>query len=213
LKSFTLISTGTWVIIFNSGCPLQALDPARDMLANVTVDGAPIATARFMGGREYDIISKKTRAPASPDTLQRVIDRGQFALPSFAPGGAFPHARGRFAGPPAETGEELAAIATLYVAAMTTTVLSLIESGNDIIVDGGLANNAALLGVLAALRPSQNVVRTSVAEGTAFGAAALAFEAQDRRDIFRPRIDEIAPLQLTGLESYIADWMEMSAHG
>ena len=63
------------------------------------------------------------------------------------------------------------------------------------------------------MRPSQNVVRTSVAEGTAFGAAALAFEAQDRRDIFRPRIDEIAPLQLTGLESYIADWMEMSAHG
>jgi len=103
--------------------------------------------------------------------MQRVIDRGQFALPSFAPGGAFPHARGRFAGPPAETGEELAAIATLYVAAMTTTGLSLIESGNDIIVDGGLANNAALLGVLAALRPSQNVVRTSVAEGTALDAA------------------------------------------
>jgi len=27
------------------------------MLANVTVDGAPVATIRFMGGREYDVIS------------------------------------------------------------------------------------------------------------------------------------------------------------
>jgi len=57
------------------------------------------------------------------------------------------------------------------------------------------------------------VVRTSVAEGTAFGAAALAFEAQDRRGIFRPRIDKVAPLQLAGLEGYIADWMNLSAHG
>lgn len=213
LKSFTLVSTGTWVIVFNPDCPLQALDPARDMLANVTVDGRPVATARFMGGREYDLISQNSRAPVSATTLQRVIDRGQFALPSFAPGGAFPHAQGRFAGPPAETAEEQAAVATLYVTVMTAAVLDLIESRNDVIVDGGLANNAALLGVLAALRPGQRVLRTSVAEGTALGAAALAFEAQDKRDLFRPRIDEIAPLQLIGLDSYIADWTNMSAHG
>ena len=51
-SNFTLISTGTWVIILNPDCPLDRLDPARDMLANVTVDGAPVATIRFMGGRE-----------------------------------------------------------------------------------------------------------------------------------------------------------------
>ncbi len=213
LKSFTLVSTGTWVIVFNSDCPLRALDPARDMLANVTVDGQPVATARFMGGREYDVISQNSRAPVSAKTLQQAIDRGQFALPAFAPGGAFPHVQGRFAGPPAAPGEERAAIATLYVAAMTSTVLDLIESRNDVIVDGGLANNAALLGVLAALRPGQRVVRTPIAEGTALGAAALAFEAHGKREIFRPRIEEIAPTQLTGLAAYFARWMELSAQG
>jgi len=213
LKSFTLVSTGTWVIVFNPDCPLQALDPARDMLANVTVDGRPVATARFMGGREYDVISQNSRVPVPAETLQRAIERRQFALPSFAPGGAFPHAQGSIAGPPAETPEERAAIATLYVAAMTAIVLDLIESRNDVIVDGGLAGNAALLGVLAAMRPGQRVLRTSVAEGTALGAAALAFEAHNKRDLFSPRIDEIAPLQLSGLESYFADWLEMTAHG
>ncbi len=211
LENFTLVSTGTWVIVFNPDCPLQALDPARDMLANVTVDGRPVATARFMGGREYDAISQNSRAPVAAETLRRAIDRGQFALPSFAPGGAFPHVQGRFAGPPAETAEDRAAIATLYVAAMTAAVLDLIESRNDIIVDGGLANNAALLGVLAALRPGQRVVRTPIAEGTALGAAALAFEAHDKRDVFQPEIEEIAPWQLAGLEAYVAAWMEMNA--
>ncbi len=63
------------------------------------------------------------------------------------------------------------------------------------------------------LRPGQRVVRTPIAEGTAFGAAALAFEAHGKRDIFRPRIDEIAPSQLTGLAAYFARWMEMNARG
>ncbi len=46
--NFTLVSTGTWVIIFNTSCPLEALDEKRDMLANVTVDHQPVATIRFM---------------------------------------------------------------------------------------------------------------------------------------------------------------------
>ena len=60
-------------------------------------------------------------------------------------------------------------------------------------------------------RPGPRVVRTPIAEGTALGAAALAFEAHDKRDVFRPGIEEIAPLRLTGLEAYAAAWMEMNA--
>ena len=43
----------------------------RDMLANVTVDRSPIATARFMGGREYDVIAAGSQAPVSRETLQQ----------------------------------------------------------------------------------------------------------------------------------------------
>jgi sugar (pentulose or hexulose) kinase len=209
IAHFTLVSTGTWVIVFNTDCPLERLDAGRDMLANVTVDGQPIATARFMGGREYDTISQKSRAPVSVTTLANAIRRGQFALPSFAPAGPFLGTRGRLIGPVADSEQERAALATLYVAAMIAFVLNLLGSENDTIVDGGLANNFALLGVLAALRPDQRVLRSATAEGTALGAAALAFEAVGRAEPFRSGLEEVAPMQLPGLAAYFADWMKM----
>src|SRR5467141_3247059 len=50
---FTIVSTGTWVILMAPGLSVKGLDPADDTLANVDVEGRPVATARFMGGREY----------------------------------------------------------------------------------------------------------------------------------------------------------------
>ncbi len=205
-SDMTLVSTGTWVIVFNQACPLDALDPARDMLANVTVDRAPIATARFMGGREYEVIAAGSQAAVSREMLQRAIDRGQFALPSFAPGGPFPARVGKLEGPAPATAEERAAIATLYVALMTDVVLDQLHSTNRIVVDGGLARNKALLGTLAALRPAQSVSHNVAAEGTAMGAAALALEAHGKRGVFEPQIEQTSALQLTGLHDYRETW-------
>lgn len=50
---FSVVSTGTWVIVFAPGGDLAALDPARDCLANLDAFGRPVPSARFMGGREY----------------------------------------------------------------------------------------------------------------------------------------------------------------
>jgi sugar (pentulose or hexulose) kinase len=205
----TLISTGTWVITFNQACPLDALDASRDMLANVTVDRAPIATARFMGGREYDVITEGKQALVSHETLQRAIDRGQFALPSFAPGGPFPTRTGALKGPAPTNMEERAAIATLYVALMMDTVLDQLRSANRIMVDGGLARNAALLGTLTTLRPAQTVSRNVAAEGTAMGAAALALEAHGKHQVFKPEIEEASALELKGLDAYRKTWREL----
>lgn len=210
-SDITLISTGTWVIVFNQACPLDALDSARDMLANVTVDRSPIATARFMGGREYEVIAAGSRATASRATLQKAIDRGQFALPSFAPGGPFPSRAGAPRGPAPANDEERAAIATLYVALMMDTVLGQLRSANRIVVDGGLARNQALLGTLAALRPAQSVSRNVAAEGTAMGAAALALEAHGKRQVFAPQIEEANALELKGLNEYRETWRGLCA--
>lgn len=209
LSDITLISTGTWVIVFNQACPLDALDETRDMLANVTVDRAPIATARFMGGREYEAIAAGSPAPVSRESLQRAIDRGQFALPSFAPGGPFPSSKGTLKGPEPANAAERVSIATLYVALMMDVVLDLLRSANPIVVDGGLARNRALLGTLAALRPRQRVSRNAAAEGTAMGAAALALEAHGQRQVFAPRIEEASPLELKGLEQYRDTWQAL----
>jgi sugar (pentulose or hexulose) kinase len=206
----TLISTGTWVITFNQGCPLDALDPERDMLANVTVDRAPIPTARFMGGREYDVIAG-SQAPVSQETLQRAIDRSQFALPSFAAGGPYPARKGQLKGPEPSNAEERAAIATLYVALMMDVVLDQLRSTNRIVLDGGLARNAALLGTLAALRLTQSLSHNVAAEGTAMGAAALALEAHGRRQVFAPQMQEANALKLKGLNTYRETWRELCA--
>jgi sugar (pentulose or hexulose) kinase len=205
----TLISTGTWVITFNQACPLDALDPQRDMLANVTVDRAPIPTARFMGGREYDVIAAGAPTVVSHEALQHAIDGGMVALPSFAPGGPFPARQGSLQVPVPSRAEERAAIATLYVALMMDVVLDQLRSDNQIILDGGLARNQALLGTLAALRPAQSVSYNVAAEGTAMGAAALALEAHGKRQIFEPRIEATTVLPLKGLEAYRRLWREL----
>lgn len=204
-QSFSLISTGTWVIGFNTACPLDALDQDRDMLANVTVDGAPVATARFMGGREFDVISHQARCVVPVDAVEAVLASRQFALPSFAPGGPFPGAQGCIDGPEPGTEIARAALATLYVACMMSTMLDLLQSRNTIIVDGGLAHNLTLLRLLAALRPDQQVLRSDNAEGTAAGAATLAFERGGQQP-FQESCVVIEPLQLTGLRRYMAEW-------
>lgn len=208
-SDFTLISTGTWVIIFNPASPLETLDASRDMLANVTVDHQPVATIRFMGGREYDIASGGWAKPVSKEALASVIAKRAFALPSFAPGGPMPGAEGHFVGPAVE-GEERAAAATLYVALMTDLSLDLIGSANDIVIDGGLVKTGLYASVLAALRPGQTVHTSANPEGSAFGAAALVFSGEGQT----PFVNDCAiasPIVIPGLEDYRSTWRSLIA--
>ena len=206
--SFTLVSTGTWVIVFNPDCPLERLDERRDMLANVAVDGQPVPTIRFMGGREFDLASGGWQGPIGLDAVASVLSSGAMALPSFAPGGPMPGHAGRFDGPPVE-GEVRAAAALLYVALMTDLSLDLIGSANPIVVDGGLARSDLFPALLAALRPGQPVLASANAEGSALGAARLVFDAigvPATRDPGR----RVAPAGLPGLADYRARWRALA---
>ncbi|MBB3314124.1 sugar (pentulose or hexulose) kinase [Rhizobium sp. BK196] len=207
-ENFTLVSTGTWVVIFNSACPLDALDEHRDMLANVTVDGRPAPTIRFMGGREYDIASGGWSKPISLEALSRVIAKGVFALPSFAPGGPMQGFEGRFVGPEVE-GEERAAVALLYVVLMTSLALDLIRSENAIVIDGGLVKTGLFAEILAQLRPEQPVFTSPTAEGSAFGAAALVLDTLGQKP-FANETRQVAPAELFGLEAYRDAWKAMA---
>lgn len=211
LSDFTLVSTGTWVIVINLDCPLGALDPERDMIANVTVNGEPAPSLRFMGGREYDLISDGWSKPISQDAVERVIERGIFAMPSWAAGGPFPETKGCIIGGDV-SGEERAGAAVLYVAMMTDLSLDLIKSENLLVVDGGLAKIDLFTAMLAELRPTQIVVRSTMSEGSATGAAALAFKALG----LQPFKDETVPVtasRIPGLEAYRARWRELADGG
>lgn len=202
--SFTLVSSGTWVIIFNTDCPLSMLDEERDMLANVSVDGAPVPTIRFMGGREFDTIRQGASPTVKSEILQAVIDRRLFALPTFAPGGPSQETEGEIEGAVGSEAER-AALALLYVALMTDYCLDLIGSSNTIIVDGGLVKTGAYAEVLAGLRPAQKVLSSDNPEGSAVGAATLAFEALGAK--LRPvECNEVLPAMLHGLVEYRDQW-------
>src|SRR6185503_19069295 len=76
--------------------------------------------------------------------------------------------------------EQRAALALLYVALMVDFCLDLIHSQNTVIVDGGLNTGGLLASLLAQLRPGQAFLQGATLEGSATGAAALAFESVGR---------------------------------
>jgi sugar (pentulose or hexulose) kinase len=207
LSNFTLVSTGTWVITINLDCPLSAFDCEREMLANVTVDGEPAPTVRFMGGREFDLISGWNR-PISQAAVEAVMARGVFAMPSWAPGGPFSELQGHIVGGDV-TGEARAALAALYVVLMTDLSLDLIQSANMLVVDGGLAKIELFTAMLAQLRPAQKIVHSKASEGSAMGAAALAFKSLGLSP-FGDETRPVMPSRIQGLDAYRAAWRDMA---
>jgi sugar (pentulose or hexulose) kinase len=170
---FTVLSTGTWVILMCVGLSLDQLDPRDDTLANVDALGRPIACGRFMGGREYAAIGG---AGGNPDfsAIARVIGTGAMALPCFSgQGGPYAAAKGEIRGD--VEASDRAALATLYCALVSDLMLMRMgaDSG-DLIVEGTFAKNPTFCQVLGALRPQQRVFAAEDAAGTARGAAMLA---------------------------------------
>jgi sugar (pentulose or hexulose) kinase len=98
-EAFSVVSTGTWVIIAAVGASLTALDGERDMLANVDALGRPVACARFMGGREFAALNDPPAASCTPADIAAIVERGIFALPAFAdPAAIHRTPRGRLRG-------------------------------------------------------------------------------------------------------------------
>lgn len=209
LGPLTVVSTGTWVVVLNPDCPLDALDRDRDMLVNVDVDGGPVPTIRFMGGREFAVISGDWQGTIDRSSVQQVIDAGIMALPSFAPGGPMPHRSGELTGRTPSAGER-AAVALLYVALMIDLCLDLIHSNNTVIVDGGLNSGGLLASLLAQLRPGQAFMQGATLEGSATGAAALAFESVGR-DFAAEVPEPVRASTFAGLAGYRDLWRGLAS--
>lgn len=212
IERFTLISSGTWLITFRSGAPLDRLEAERDMVSNTDLEGRPVACTRFMGGREFAALAGEDglRAEASVDDVGRLVARETMALPSFPDsGGPFPGTgnRGRIAGPPPETARERAALASLYVALMASVDLELLASTERVIIDGSFADNPLFTGLLAALHPQQPVLVSKARDGTALGAAQL-WRWPQRAEI---DLEPVAPARIDGLDRYALAWRRAAA--
>ena len=159
------------------GKPLSALDPTRDCLANVDALGAPVPCARFMGGREYQVLTGGHGTPHA-GLARGLMAAGAMILPSFSEtGGPFPGRRGEIREGEIRAGDlsadGRASLASLYLALMTDVCLDLCGSQGPIRLEGPMAGNAVLAGGLAALRPGQKLALSDDAAGTLLGAALL----------------------------------------
>ncbi|MFD1942293.1 FGGY-family carbohydrate kinase [Paradevosia shaoguanensis] len=173
---FAVVSTGTWVIVAAPGGDLMHLDAHRDCLANIDAFGKPVPSARFMGGREFSLLTEGREANPSDETMQRVIDDAIMLLPSVVEGsGPFPQRKARWTHPREALDDETAfAVVSFYLALMTAECLALAGAEGDIVVEGPFAANHAYLRMLesAACRPV--IASQGSATGTAIGAAMLA---------------------------------------
>jgi sugar (pentulose or hexulose) kinase len=205
----SIVSTGTWAILFAVGGSLDALDSARDTLANVDAYGRATPSARFMGGREFDMLTDKAAVEPDAASIAAVIGGCVMALPTFAPGnGPFPKGVGRWSHDPASLSpQERAAAASLYVALMTATCLDLLHARGASVIEGPFARNALFRAALAALT-ARPVLASPGSTGTSAGAARLARPAGRPHPLPDPVRDDVdlGP----GFPAYAARWKEQA---
>ena len=201
----TVLSTGTWFVAMrspsgNAAVDASALSEARDCLINVDVHGAAIPSARFMGGREAELLAAlDIHALRHTDDSQRLIDRlpallksGAAAFPSFKQGcGPFPQSRGTWRNKPEDPADQRA-ITGLYLALLADTSLGLIGSQDRLLIEGRFAEAVIFTRALAALRPAQKIFVSHAHDDVPYGALRLV-----NADLPAPApLTEIEPLDV-----------------
>jgi sugar (pentulose or hexulose) kinase len=210
-SELALLSTGTWIIGFDSGADVRRLDPGRDTFTYNDVFGRAVGCCRFFGGGEFEkLLAGAPSAAAAAADIESLMARAAFALPSFSDtGGPFAGSgdRGRIDGPFSGSPAERASLATLYTALMTSEGLDALGSRAPIVVDGPFASNDLYCSLLAALRSGQRVSSSLLQEGTSAGAAVLALMGPAGELPERPvALKTHAPGSFSGLGDYQSAW-------
>jgi len=171
---FSVVSTGTWVIAMSVGGMPVTLDPARDTLVNVNAFGDAVPSARFMGGREHNLLMGGATVETDAADVLGVLNAGLMLLPAMVPEtGPFAGAEARWIGdePQYGTGRRTAAVG-FYLALVAAHCLTLIGHAGSVIVEGPFAQNVPFLTMLSVASGSP-VIPTESATGTSQGAALL----------------------------------------
>jgi len=204
-QPFSVVSTGTWVVAMAIGGDAVELDPARDTLVNVNALGAPVSSARFMGGREFEMLLGANPTLPSEAEVAAVLASATLLTPAVQQGsGPFASRRSAWIGDEPRGGQRTAA-ASFYLAMMTATALGLIGARGPTIVEGPFASNPVFLKMLAAATV-RDVVAAGSATGTSAGAALLAADG----DTSAPSAakEELITSPGAEWEAYAARWSE-----
>jgi sugar (pentulose or hexulose) kinase len=202
-REATVLSTGTWFVAMRSPSKpiaLATLAEGRDSLVNVDVGGCPIPSARFMGGREIELLGERIDLPGL-DGLAGVIANQAVILPTYAPGcGPFPEGKGGWLNRPSDAHQRKATIA-LYTALLADTALDLIGSCERLLIEGRFAKSEVFVRALAALRPDMRVYTSSADADVSFGALRLVNPAHKPQAALK----QVKPLEIE-LFDYKTEW-------
>lgn len=214
----TILSTGTWFVAMRTPGKDARIDPARlpearDCLVNVDVHGAPIPSARFMGGREIELLTGiDERVDINPDqpaiiaALPDMVAAGAMVLPTQTPGvGPFPDGTARWINRPAAS-IELRATVCLYAALVADAALDLIGTRDRVLVEGRFGEAQAFVRTLATLRPDLSVFVSSQHNDVSYGALRLI----DPTLAPPAALTRVAPLDCD-LTGYAARWRACAA--
>jgi sugar (pentulose or hexulose) kinase len=208
---FSVVSTGTWVIVMAVGGRPVTLDPALDTLVNVNAFGDPVPSARFMGGREHDMALGDTFVPANDTDIDQVLTAGVMLMPALASEtGPFAGSRAHWIGaePAIGTGSRTAAVG-FYLALVTARCLELVGHEGPVIVEGPFAQNLPFLWMLTTASSSP-VIPMGSATGTSQGAALLV-EENRRQPMPRPAPQIPDDRFRAALERYAKTWRSAAA--
>jgi len=209
---FTVISTGTWVVVMAVGNACDRLREAQDMLANVDVRGKPVACARFMGGREFETICDMTGAGMDDNVteadLQAIVDQQVFAVPPIEPGsGPFRDSQqSRRLSGTTTAGKSLA---TLYLALMIDYELDLLNSSGPGLLGSTSLKNPMLCQLLAQLRPDQSIVMSNDHASTIKGTWCLTRWQRTPPSDFS-EFEVATGSQIEGLMRYRDQWRALA---
>ena len=174
-RPFAVVSTGTWVVAMAVGGKHMELDPGRDTLINVNAFGEAVPSARFMGGRDYAILTSDLPGDSTDDDVAAVLEKGIRLLPSVTTGsGPFPRKQAKWISPDGSTPGQRRVAASFYLAMMTSYCLGLAGASGDTVVEGPFARNELYVRMLAAATRRPVIAFTHGATGTSTGAALLA---------------------------------------
>jgi sugar (pentulose or hexulose) kinase len=212
-RESTVLSTGTWFVAMRSPARRADVDmprlvETRDCLVNVDVNGMPIPSARFMGGREIELLSGIDDQPAFAAAVPDIVSAVARVLPTFTPGvGPFPRGHGRWVDMPADPIGRRAAVC-LYTALMADTMLSLIGARERIVVEGRFAAAEVFVRALASLRPQDRVYVSNAEHDVSYGALRLLQPGLAAPSALRP----VLALD-TDLSAYAAQWRREATTG
>ena len=212
----TVVSSGTWSVIMDSQAKVDTLDPDRDMLVNIDAEGSPLATARYMGGREFGLICERLNTDIATtftdSDIHEIIESKTFILPSFcSETGPYPKASGRIVFQAEKIEVNGKAAATIYSALMVDDILKRLNQNSpcDILIEGSFAANEVFCRLLAALNPGRKVRIQNQGNGVTEGCFLLTkwhLETEKTDDPI------VTPYPSEAFLEYAQSWKSLLAH-